>query len=181
MTEEIWKDISEFDGVYQVSNLGNVRSVKRTVKYSNGRLYEYDSKILKQTLNAKRGYKYVNLSFAGKRKNLPVHRLVAKAFVNNSSGAEYVNHIDGNKLNNISCNLEWVTAKDNSLHAVRLGLIPSGEKHYSSKFTNSQIVEFRKNFRKGIPLTSLAIMGGVGVSTMHSILYKKTYKGVVSE
>ena len=111
MNKEIWKDIKDYEGFYQVSNLGNVRSVPRngTVKYY---------KILKP--NNVKGYYQVTLQKKGKKKIYKVHRLVAKTFIKNTYNKREVNHIDGNKLNNAVTNLEWVTAKENSNHRVNV-------------------------------------------------------------
>jgi len=119
--EEIWKEthISPF---YQVSNLGNVRSVDRFVK---GRIEGFPAfrigKLLKPAIS-KTGYPRVLLMFDGIRKNISVHRLVAIAFIENELNKETVNHIDGNKLNNCVSNLEWASVKENNNHARRLGL-----------------------------------------------------------
>ena len=103
---EEWRDIDGYEGKYQVSNLGRVRS-----KY----------KILKP--NNVKGYLYVYLRKNNKSKALKVHRLVAEAFLVNEKNKPQVNHIDGNKENNNVNNLEWCTNKENMNHAVRNGLI----------------------------------------------------------
>ena len=101
---EIWKDIPGYEGVYQVSNLGNVKSLPRMV--SNGKGY------LCIELKDKNG-KY---HFCG------VHRLVAVAFIENPDNKPQINHIDGNKKNNIVENLEWCTNGENQVHAYKMGL-----------------------------------------------------------
>lgn len=108
--EEIWKDIPEFEGLYQISNLGNVRS-----------LYSGSYHIISQ-FSIPSGYMYVSLHKAGKKINRSVHRLVAKAFIDNPCNLKDVNHIDGNKQNNVVSNLEWCSHKDNMKHAVYTGL-----------------------------------------------------------
>ena len=118
MNDEIWKDIEGYSGKYQVSNFGNVRST-----YVNRCMFgKYKMKIEKETLLKQidngAGYLKVNLKSNGKRKNCFVHRLVAEAFVENKNGYRYVNHIDYNKLNNHSNNLEWCTQKQNILHSI---------------------------------------------------------------
>ena len=97
-----------FNRNYAISNLGNIINVK------SGRL-------LKTNINPY-GYKYVQLSINGIRTTYRIHRLVARAFVDNPDNKPYVNHIDGNKLNNNANNLEWVTAKENDNHARKTGL-----------------------------------------------------------
>lgn len=124
MINEVWKDIKGWEGKYQISNLGNVKSVYRTVNYmfkgkeKTRRIYE---RILKKAIN-KFGYEYVNLTDNYKAKKLKVHRLVAEAFIPNPLNKRTVNHIDGNKLNNCVDNLEWATYIENQHHAIEKGL-----------------------------------------------------------
>lgn len=102
-------DIKEFDGLYQVSNFGNVRRLFKD-KRSN------PFKILKPSVNSK-GYYRVQLCKDGKPKWYLVHRLVAESFINNPHNLKCVNHLDGNKTNNRVNNLEFITAKNNIVHA----------------------------------------------------------------
>lgn len=105
---EIWKDIPEFLGVYQVSNLGRVRSLDRI--NAQGRFAV--GKVLKSRIG-KQGYPYVILKFGQKQRTLKVHRLVAKAFIENPYNFPMINHKDEDKTNNIVSNLEWCDAKYN--------------------------------------------------------------------
>ena len=107
--KEILKDIKGYEGRYQVSNLGNVKSLNYRRKGQK--------KILSQWNNG-RGYLYVNFS----NKNYAVHRLVAETFIANIQRKEDVNHIDGNKKNNNVKNLEWCSRKENIQHAWKIGL-----------------------------------------------------------
>ena len=100
--KEIWKDIKDYEGLYQVSNWGRVKSIKFGKE-----------RILKQHINIKGGYYYVCLLKNGKHKNYYVHRLVAEAFIPNSYNLPQVNHRDENKLNNNVDNLEWCTNEYN--------------------------------------------------------------------
>lgn len=114
MQEEIWKDIKDYEGLYQVSNLGRVRSIPRrgTCKTLH---------ILKPGKNHK-NYLQVRLTKNSKGKTFVIHRLVAKSFILNPNDYPQVNHIDGNKLNNCVDNLEWCTNEYNMKEACRLGL-----------------------------------------------------------
>lgn len=103
MMTEIWKPVAEFEEFYEVSNIGNVRSL-RTGKYR------------KPILNHKTGYFAVVLSGENYKKTLSVHRLVAQAFVPNPNEFACVNHIDENKQNNIASNLEWCTQAYNNTY-----------------------------------------------------------------
>lgn len=116
--EEKWKDIKGYEGIYQVSNYGNVRVLDRYVWNHNG-FVKREGKILKPSLN-KHGYKDVTLSKDNVRKKHRVNRLVAEAFIENPENKEQVNHIDRDKTNNNVNNLEWVTRQENITHAYLL-------------------------------------------------------------
>lgn len=124
-SEEIWKPIKGFEDSYEVSNLGNVRSIDRYCIQKNNKSDKYNhiykGKILKQYKN-NAGYMQVQLSY--KYKSIPrrVHRLVAETFIDNPNDYVCVNHIDGNKINNNVNNLEWCTYSHNNSEARRLGL-----------------------------------------------------------
>lgn len=111
--KEIWKDIPEYEKIYQVSNLGNVRVLDRFVNSAikNNSIVKRKGKILKQY--NKGGYLQVTLTINNKRKYYNVQRLVALAFIPNPNNLPQVNHKDENPLNNNVSNLEWCTAKYN--------------------------------------------------------------------
>lgn len=107
--QEIWKDAHNFEGLYQVSNLGRIKNSKGL--------------IMKQRIS-KDGYVRIALFKNGKYKVTYVHILVAIAFIPNPHNKKEVNHIDANKSNNVVTNLEWVTRSENHYHAVKMGLKP---------------------------------------------------------
>ena len=113
MEQEQWKPIQEFNGEYEVSNLGRVRSMKR--------YYGVVGRIMPQTIQRK-GYYAVTFHMNNKAYCRKVHRLVIEAFTPNPDSLPCINHIDGNKLNNHVSNLEWCTYQANMQHAVRTGL-----------------------------------------------------------
>ena len=113
MEQEQWKPIQEFNGEYEVSNLGRVRSMKR--------YYGVVGRIMPQTIQRK-GYYAVTFHMNNKAYCRKVHRLVIEAFTPNPDNLPCINHIDGNKLNNHVSNLEWCTYQANMQHAVRTGL-----------------------------------------------------------
>ena len=110
--QEIWKPVVGFDGYYEVSNLGRVRSVERTIEYADGRVYTYRCRVLSPTVD-KYGYCTVQLSVNRKIKRRRVHNLVAEAFISNPEKKPYIDHIDTNPSNNHYKNLRWATQKDN--------------------------------------------------------------------
>lgn len=121
MNNEIWKDIVDYPN-YQVSNLGRVKSKERYTKAKDNQLIHRKEKILKQLVDTK-GYHYVRLYNEKGFKNKKVHRLVANAFVEKIKNKDCINHVDGNKSNNQSSNLEWCTIAENNRHSVETGLV----------------------------------------------------------
>lgn len=119
---EEWRDIKGYEGLYQVSNMGNVRSVAHTTVYRDGRVGHYEGKML-VPCDGGNGYKYANLSKNGITNLGWLHRLVAETFLHKDDERNVVNHKDGNKHNNTVGNLEWVTYSENNKHAVRTGLL----------------------------------------------------------
>jgi hypothetical protein len=112
---EIWKDIVGFEGLYQISNYGNIKSCERYVNAKFGKRV-VNEKIL--SLGKDRdGYLMAILCQYGTKKTVKVHRLVANAFIDKIDGKNMVNHIDSNKSNNILSNLEWVSNLENICHS----------------------------------------------------------------
>ena len=118
---EVWKDIEEFKGLYQVSNLGQIRSIDRITEYKTGAKRLTKGVVLSIGKN-KLGYSQVGLSKNDKCYSRRVHRLVAQAFIPNPNRYKEINHIDGNKQNNNVGNLEWCNRKQNIRHAINNGL-----------------------------------------------------------
>lgn len=114
--EEVWKDMIGFEGRYQVSLHGRVRSI-----VTNHGVYQEKIKKARQR-SSTCDYLYVQLSVKDKPHHEAVHRAVAKAFIPNPDNKPMVNHKDGNKLKNDACNLEWVTCSENHQHAFNSGL-----------------------------------------------------------
>ena len=166
---EIWADIPDYDGDYQESNFGRTKSLK------NGR-----GKILKPSLH-ENGYLRVGLLKESDATNYSVHCLVAQLFVPNPENNPIVNHIDGGRFNNYFENLEWVTVKENLEHAVKMGLIKSGEDNYQAKLTADQVREIRRLYVKGsseFGYDGLAERYGVARITIQRVVNYERYKNV---
>lgn len=170
--KEIWKDIKDYEGVYQVSNLGRVKSLSRFHNNNSGG-YLSKERILKQ--NIKRGYLTVGLCKEGKTKTYSVHRLVAIAFIVNPHNKKTVNHIDGNKTNNLVSNLEWCTYSENQQHAFNIGLHQPtiGENSSFHKLNLKEVEEIRKNFDGNYKRT--ADIYGVSPRTIKRIIKRETW------
>lgn len=126
---EIYKDVKGYEGLYQVSNYGNVRALDRYNVDKNGKKKFYPGKQLKPDTVRKNHTSYyrVTLSKDGKIVRKQVHRLVAETFVENPENKECVNHVDNNGLNNHSINLEWCTHSENMLHAQKQGRLQASQ------------------------------------------------------
>ena len=110
---EEWKSIPGYEGLYEVSSYGRVRSVDRYVKYLNGMIHLHKGKMLSPGIRSD-GYLQVSLCCNGKYKTISIHRLVAQAFLPNPYNLPMINHKDEVKTNNSADNLEWCTVKYNS-------------------------------------------------------------------
>jgi len=136
MTEQ-WKWVEGYEELYQVSNYGKVRRVGKKVT-------------LKPDKN-KQGYLTVRFSRFNKGKRERIARLVAKAFIPNPESKPQVNHIDGNKLNNLYTNLGWATPKENIWHAIKLGIssCKSGVNHWGAKLNEKSVKQIKNLYKTG--------------------------------
>lgn len=156
--EEIWKDIEGYEGLYQVSNLGRVRSLART-RWNGKGMQKVEERVLKSH-TTKNGYMYLTLSIEGKHKTCSVHRLVLTAFnpVENMENLQ-VNHIDENKENNRLCNLEWCTPEYNTNYGTRNKRASESKK---GKYTGGNAPWYGKHGVKhncSIPIVQLTLDG----------------------
>lgn len=160
MKQEIWKDISNFKGLYQISTKGRVYSIKSKM-------------IMKQ--QCADGYPTVSLHRRGKGINYRVHILMAKTFL-----SHVVNHKDGNKENNNIENLEWVTQKENISEAIKMGTHNTrGSNHGMHKLTEDNIRLIRKRYsNRETPCRVIADEFGVSGQTINLILLGRKWKHI---
>lgn len=166
--QEIWKDIEGYEGRYQISNLGRVKSFARKKPAIMTLKTNWD------------GYKRIGLRPAGSRSQhfFAVHRLVAEAFMP-YPGSDFVeiNHIDGDKANNVVDNLEWVTKSENAKHAFRTGLRKptNGTINGQSKLEDSDILEIRKRVANGETQRKVAADYDISFQHVSDIVNKKRW------
>jgi hypothetical protein len=134
---EIWKPIKNFEGLYEVSDQGRIKSLIRKQER------------IRKPSKQKSGYLQVTLNKKGKPYYKWVHRIVAETFLNQIDGKNYVNHKDGNKHNNIPENLEYCTMAENNYHAGQLNLKPIGSNHTNSKLTHEDLKHVRDLLNMG--------------------------------
>lgn len=177
MEKEIWKDIEGYEGLYQVSNLGRVRSLDNFVNCRSGAKQLRKGKIL-QPIKDLTGYFCVNFYKNNKMKRKSVHRIVAETFIPNPHNYPVVNHLDGVKTNDIVSNLEWTTHQANIQHAFNHGLRTSGADNPRAKLTWEQVKEIRKAHNphsEEFNISSLAKKYGVSPSCILRIIRNITY------
>ena len=146
---EVWKDIPGYEGLYQVSNLGRVRSLDRVTtqknRWGSETLVTRRGRVLRPAQNRKRGgYAYVNLHAPGKKQSLrrPCV-LVAEAFIGPRPEGMVVRHLDGKSSNDVATNLAWGTPKENSEDMVRHGTRQLGERHPQARLTSADVARVR--------------------------------------
>lgn len=151
---EEWRDIAGYEGLYMVSNTGEIKSLVGW----NGHKHVKREKILQKSLTTT-GYYKIELTKSKDKKSKKVHRLVAAAFIPAVIGKEYINHKDGNPLNNFVENLEWCTQKENINHAYKTGLKKSStlwQYNIINKYTNGK--ETVKKIAEDIGVSNNAVL-----------------------
>jgi len=168
-----------YESLYEVSDLGSIRSIDRAVKDRNGVSHNLKGRTLAQH-ETRWGYMTVWVSKSHVGKLVRVHRIVAMAFLQNPHGLPQVNHIDGNKKNNSSDNLEWMTAGQNISHARKTGLmsIARGERARAAILTESQVVRMRELRTSGARVVDLAAQFGVTKGAVSAIALRRNWKHV---
>lgn len=177
---EIWKDVEGYEGRYQVSSLGNVKSLSRLVggKPGRGGSKKINERVLKFGVG-KTGYLSVSLRDGSSSKGCYVHRLVAQAFIPNPENKPTVNHKNGIKSDNAAHNLEWSTFSENTQHGYKTGLLKCKKGEYATnvKLTASQAVEIKYG-HKGLLQREIAEIYGINKRTVGAIRQEKIWKHI---
>lgn len=174
MVAEEWRAIKGYEGLYEVSSLGRVRSLGRVLNYLSRGVNvarRIPSRIMSQA-NSSNGYKQVTLCDGDRHTIFRVHRLVAIAFLPNPSNYPEVNHKDEDKTNNSATNLEWCNHIYNSRYGNKP---PRGEKNGMAKLSLMQVKDIRKRRRNGEPLKTIASDYGVSVNHVCNIAKGKRW------
>lgn len=172
LEEEVWKDIAGYEGFYQVSNYGRVKSMPRVVP--NGRIDKQLAGKLKKHFVDKYGYCYVMLYTNNNVIRRSVHRLVAMAFVPNPDNKPTVNHKDGVKHLNHSWEIEWATSKEQTAHALRSGLMTPFK--YTDRLTPVDIRIIRETVQAGFKQKDVASYFGIDRPCVCRIMKNKIFK-----
>lgn len=174
---EIWKDILDYEGKYQISNMGRVKSLSRSIKTTNGNYRTSRDKFLKLEED-KDGYLIFTVYKENIPKKLKVSRIVGLYFVPNPDNKPHINHKKGIKKDNRHHQLEWVTIEENNMHAQLNSLVLKGENHPNSKLSNNRVLAIRRLFKnnKNINKNNLAKKLKVRYNVIYSITENLTYK-----
>ena len=176
--KEIWKNIPEFEELYQVSNMGNVRSVERIVMFGNQKRTVKPSNL--RFFKKANGYLSVKIYKHRKQYTFYVHRLVAMAFCEGYFDTADVNHKDGNKSNNTCVNLEWCSRSENQLHSVNVLHNKLGNRKICKKWNSKPIVQLTIDGKKVKYWTSafeVQRILGISESCIRKCLYGTNQKG----
>ena len=177
---ELWKDIPGYEGLYQASTLGSVRSISTTVPVHSKRGIFYRQRkgcVLAPSFDGKKHYLHVNLTKDGKSKSVQVHRIIASTFIENPLGLPEVNHIDEDKTNNAVENLEWCDHSYNNNYGTKIGST-RGEKNPQNKFQEEIVREIKRSWISGDPqygTTALAKKYNMSETHLSAIIHGRRW------
>lgn len=173
--EEVWKAIPDFEGLYEASSMGRIRSLDRLVTGKNGVTKRFSGRVM-VLVPMNTGYVTVALSKGGRPVRYLVHRLVALTFIPNPDGLEEVNHKDGVKHHNALSNLEWMSRVRNIRHAMGVGLIQGlGESNPAAKLDDNSVLRVKELLRLGLHPNEIAPLFNVQPSTVFDILLGRSW------
>jgi len=172
---EEWRAIAGYEGYYEASSSGRIKSLARTIDASDGSQRRYRTKIM--TPKSRGAYLFTILSKGLKYEKISVAREVAKAFHGQPKPGDEVNHKDGNKHNNSAQNLEWMTKSENATHMHRVLFKDVREQKYNHKLTDAKVLLGRKLFAAGqATYSSLGRMFGTSHVAIRNAIVGKTWK-----
>jgi hypothetical protein len=177
---EEWRDIEGYEGIYQVSNLGRVKSLDRAVQHRNGKVLMKKGKQLK-VVYAGNKYGRIILNKNGKKSAKLIHRLVALTFIINETNLKEVNHKDLDKTNNSVENLEWVSPKQNTQHAFNNRYIKRylGEDNHRAVVTEEVVLKIRElHATKKYRYKDIGEMFGIHHSVVGYIVRRQTWRHI---
>lgn len=190
--QEIWLPVIGYEGSYEISNFGNVKSVDRWINYPSSIRHKYGKEIKIKAFSqfakgihlvqciVSSGYSAVSLKINSINKTASIHQMVATVFIENKNNLPQVNHIDGNKLNNHVNNLEWCTASHNMIHAFRMGLKKPniGESAGGCKLTTNDVLAIRQMIFNGISQRKIAAIYGMSQGAIRDISNRKNWSHI---
>lgn len=174
MNDESWKPVVGYEGFYEVSNLGNIRSIGRMVKSKNNSLKFSEGRDIKKILQGT-GYYSVNLSRLGKIKTKLVHSLVLEAFCGPKPINSHCMHLDGDKTNNVISNLRYGSPSCNAAFMIDDGTVSKGEKRHNSKLTEESVLDIRAMAKEGISYKEIKNKYDVGITTICAIVKRRNW------
>lgn len=179
---EIWKEVKGYEGLYEVSNLGRVKSLSRLQKHRTGTTFMKNERIVKITpaIPQKKStfscYHQVRLEKDDHQVQRFVHRLIASAFIDNPLHKPEVNHKNGIKTDNRIENLEWVTRSENVKHSFAIGLQSNkGVKHPLHKLTENEVLEIRQRYANGESSWQIYKSMDMSYTNIKDIIAKRTW------
>lgn len=182
MEEEIWMDVVGYNGVYVVSNLGNIKSTDRIIYVKHARTgivyaqLKHGVNLYHKSING--GYLAVRLFKDKCGRHFLIHRIVSEAFIPNPNNYPCINHIDGDKSNNSVSNLEWCTYSHNLKHAYdnKLTFGLSGESNPGAKITESKAIEIFTCIKSGMKIREIHEALNVPIGVINNMKYNNTWK-----
>lgn len=182
---EIWKDVPDYEGIYQVSNFGRLKKLYREwmTGAGNRQKRHSDEKIVPSHFSGQKnkgGYNHHWFIKNGIAKDIKIARLVGLLFVQNPENKPFINHIDGNKRNDHYLNLEWTTHAENDQHAYDIGLRVGmrGSRNGASKLSESDVLGIRKLYNSGLKNKDLCKLYNISPSRITMIIKRKHWSHI---
>jgi hypothetical protein len=162
-TREEWRPVAGFEGAYEVSSLGRVRSLDRWIDFGNGRGRNAPGRVLRQSWSGRKGNRYCKVALSrGRGQTRTVHVLVAEAWHGPCPRGYWCRHLNGERTDNRPANLAWGTPAENGADTERHGMSTKGERNPMSKLTTDDVREIRRLRADGMLLREVGTLFGIG-------------------